>query len=444
MASPNPANLRGKVKWPSQKQATASAADFVPYVSNLVNMFRKVPKPIAPKTIDPVSGTTISLADAKNQVSQATRAADLSTQNLDAQTGAAIRVGNLGNKFRALSDLNSREAQINAQMGQQTKSINANIDAQNAGAINAYHDDITNSQIAQQRAQSENISNAADKFIWQQAIKDQTQLEKDKATIYSKMYTPGVYNRLLTSLQTSGMDTAGFSRPFDTSRKETMPLPAKSTSTVATSTGTTNAATPTATGPIRLDSNEPEAVPEFMRKKPAPKYYMNKFAAGGMMKVFAEDPVPKSKPVTATAPNASSASIESHDMVFADPITRKARIADVLNRAVTEGFHPYNSREGNASVSQAKFYYNPQFASDYTTRVLQVQGDPGYKNMTPEQRLQKYYSLGKGDSEFDKFLKETSSYGGSPSAFYQNSPMKAYGGKVKRRSGGRITKPFAR
>lgn len=425
MASPNPMK---KAKWPSQKkQSGTDVADFVPYVSNLVNSFRKTPRPIAPKSIDPVTGTSISLADARRQVSDSSRAADLSTENLDAQTGAAIRVGNMGTRFRALSDLNSKEAQMNAQMGNQTKYINANIDSQNAQMTNQYHDDITNAEIAQQRVQSENISNAADKYITQRAVKDQYTLDKEKTNILSKMYNPGVYSRLQDSIN-------GKTNPF--AKYQNMQLPAATSTTSPTTV--TNTGVNTGAGPLISKSEGLHTLPDFMRRKDAPQYFMQQYAAGGMLKVFGDDPKPKVAPI----PSSTSTTGASNDMIFADPMTRNARMADALNRVIANGFHPYNSEEGKAAVSQASFYHSPQFASDFTTRAMQVQGEPGYNTMTPEQRINRYYSLGHSNSELDQFLKQTSSYGGNPSAFYQNSPMKAFGGKVKR-YGGKIVKPFA-
>lgn len=206
MASPT--NIR--LKWPSEnKMSVKDVADFVPYVSNLVNAFRRAPRPMAPKLVDPISTTPISLDNARAEVSNATRAADLSTVNLDAQTGAAIRVGNLAARMRSLSDIASREAMLNAQNRNQTASINANIDAMNTGITNQYRDDLVNARIAQQREQSENLADAADKFIYQQTQKDLTNLENQKATTLSRMYDRGLYGRLTKGLQQAGVTVPG-------------------------------------------------------------------------------------------------------------------------------------------------------------------------------------------------------------------------------------------
>lgn len=278
MASP----LNMKFKWPSQKQQSSKSnlADFVPYVSNLVNAFRKPAKPMPPKLIDPVSGTRISMDDARRQVADQTQGANLATRDLDAQTGAAIRVGNMGNKFRALSDINSREAQMNAQLSNQTKYINANIASQNAAATNAYQDDIVNAQVAQTREQSANLANAADKFIAQQAVKDQIKLEKDKAIIMSKAYNKGVYDRLTNSLEQSGVNTSGFLN--DTSNTSNVPQ----TLDINKYKSMVKPLAPTAPD---LDLNTRLGEPSLVKMR---KYMQNRtYATGGMMKVHSEDPV---------------------------------------------------------------------------------------------------------------------------------------------------------
>lgn len=411
-----PFTRKYRIKFPSEKQASQNASDFIPYVSNIANMFMRTPNPKAPTLINPITNTRVSLADARRQVNDATRSADLSTQGLDAQTGAAVRVGNLATRLRSLSDLNSKEAQINAQTSNQANMVNANIEAQNAMITNQYQDDLTNAQLTRNRLASENISNAADKYIGQQAVKDQIQLDKDKANIYAKAFEPGVYNRLLKSLSQTGTDTSRLGTPKTNGLE--LPTPPLTEHVQAA---------PVTPSPIdQPDMNTiPTDIIDRMRKY---IHQRNTYAAGGLLKVFAGggptsgDPIPKVEGTQNTAYN-------SNDMVFSDPITRNARMADLMNQIVAEGYHPYNSFEGKGTLSQIGAYFNPQFATDFTTRVMQLQGEPGYASMTPEQRLQRYYSMSKGgNSELDKFLTTTSSYGGSPSAFYQNTPIKVRAG----------------
>jgi hypothetical protein len=433
----SPLQLKKKIRWPSEKKAGAigdRVSDFIPYVSNVANMFSKVPKPIAPKLIDPVINQKISLDNAKQDVNEQSRAADLTTQGLDAHTGAAIRIGNLATRLRALSDINSREASANAQITNQTNAINANINAQNTGAMNAYQDDTVNAQMAQRRQNSENISNAADKYISQQMVKEQGQLERDKMNILSKMFNPGVYNRLLNAVDKSGVDVTGLGMEhIDPFKKLAGSAPNKVAAPIANTPVTTQNV-----GPIKEDVSDQNYLPSFMRKPSRPKYMMQKFAAGGMLEAL-----DTGDPVVPKVGGTQIAGFNPNNMVFSDPITRNARLADLVNYSVAGG-HSYNSLEGNKVVSQLKHYFNPQFANDFTARLTQLQAEPGYGSMTPEKRLERYYSISGGNSEFDNFTKNTRTLGGSPSAFYQNSPTRAAGGKMKRRygTGGKMYKPF--
>jgi hypothetical protein len=345
---------------------------------------------------------------------------------LDAQTGAAIRVGNLGNKFRALSDLNSKEAQINAQLGNQTKQINAGIDAQNSSIINQYHDDLTNASIAQQREQSENLSNAADKFITQAAVKDQIAMEKDKATIYSKMYTPGVYNRFLDSLKTSGMDVSGYSRPYDpewAKRGETPALVKKSSTTNFDTT---------------LPTNTMKALRRYMQQR-------GTYAAGGMMKVFAEDPVPKPKD-SPLAPisqfkgqaNLSGTNAMSDNIYAMDFDTnRMASGIDMVNSVVSSGLLPNQTEQDR--------FLRRELDPEMYTYLYQFNQRPDLKGMTEEQRIQSFYNTPANNPNIQAMKANMRRYGHGPVSFRRGQP----GGGVtpitptaKRAYGGRI-KPFA-
>lgn len=369
-----------------QKNSNVQASDFVPYISNLTNMFRKVPRPLAPRLVNPVSGTRISLANARAEVDNASRAGDLSTAGLDAQTGAAIRVGNMANRFRSLSDLNSKEEQINATLENQNKALNANIDAQNTSITNQYRDDLVNADIAQQRQQSENISNAADKYVAQQTAREQMALEKEKAKILSNVYTGGTYDRLMSRLSGSGVDTGQFGY-----------------------TSPTTSASP-AVSSVASNPNNMKALRKYMQRR-------RTYAAGGTLEEFSGDPTPKA--------------IVSHIPLDTTSINGRAAFADMFNNVVGKGLHPFNSPEGRAALQQAGTFFNPQFASDLGTRITVLQSDPQYAKMTPAQRVEQYYKSATGTSELDQFLKNTSYYGGSPGAFYSNSPYnRGNGGSI--------------
>lgn len=371
MASPIP--YRKKIRWPSDKQMAGigeRAADFIPYVSNLVNAFSKVPRPKAPQLIDPVTSQKISLGQARQDIEEQTRAADISTQGLDAHTGAAIRVGNMANKFRALSDINSREANANAQISNQANMINANINAQNTAMINNYQDDQVNAQMAQNRQFSENISNAADKYITQQAVKDQMKLEKDKTLILSKMFTPGVYDRLVDSLNTAGVNTSNMGgnhiNPFAKLKNSAPPLKTSAPATTPTTQPTSDM------GPFAQTQDEQYYLPSYMRKK-NPKYSMMKFAAGGMMSAMGgEDPT---KPVALNDDYYRSSATLAH---YKDLLNQKLKAKNP--DAFSNYFKGLVDLRRTGNMSGANQYvqntpYNEYLSPD---EVRQTLGDEGY------------------------------------------------------------------
>lgn len=238
-----------RARYPRTKPKQADIGEFLPYATNLVNAFRKVPQPMAPSYIDPVRTGRVSMAGTRNQINEATHVADLGTEGLDAQTGAAIRVGNLGQRIRGLSMVNQEEANTNTQYANQANQINAGINAQNVGIHNAYQDDVVQARIAGQREQSENFANFSDKVTANIARKDQIKLEGDKAKVLSRMYDRGLYSRYTDYLKDKGVDVPGEDE------------------------GTRS---------------------DYLKKLSKTLVGPRKFAAGGMMKVFGTgDPVPK-------------------------------------------------------------------------------------------------------------------------------------------------------
>lgn len=460
MASP----YRKKFKWPSdQKQSgdSGSVADFVPYVSNLTNMLRKVPKPRSPDYVNPVTGTRISMDNTRRQIDESTRAADLSTKDLDAQTGAAIRVGNMGNRFRALSDTNAKEAQINAQMGQQTKMVNANIDAQNTGITNQYRDDEVNAEIAQQRQQSENISNAADKYITQQAVKGQMETEKEKAQILAQAYTGGTYDRLMGKLDKSGVNTGkfGYTAPhtntFAKYRGLTTPgspeMSVTETPVVSTGEGTQGV------GPMQSNQTPLYSVPPFMRPN-NPKYKMMRHSSGGMMKAFAYGgeftgggggggtrPVlidPVNPPVQFKNNAAVSGTNAFADNTFAMDFgtNRTATGIDMIHNVIGSGMLPNqtaNDKTLRTSLNPKMYEYLYQFNQR-----------PDLKGMSEDQRIQTFYNIPSSDPELQSMKDNMKRFGYGPTEFRRSQTLdrnvKANGGRIRRyASGGKTIKPFA-
>lgn len=179
-----------------------------PYISNIANAFTTVPKPSVPGLTNMVSIPRVNMDNARNMVERSTRAADVAANNsLDENTAAAVRNANLATKIQGLNDVNSKEANINAQIIGQLAQITAGIESGNVAAMNQYRDNITNSAIATQRERSGNLANAVDKSIAIDNERTKGQLELQKAAIMASAYDQsGVYKRYVEGLKEKGVN----------------------------------------------------------------------------------------------------------------------------------------------------------------------------------------------------------------------------------------------
>lgn len=446
MASPYPGK---KLRWPSDKKKTGAsvgemASDFVPYLSNIANMFMRTPNPMSPQLVNPITNQRISLANNRREIEESSRAADMSTAGLDAHTGAAVRVGNLASKFRALSDVNSREALANAQITNQTNALNANIEAQNAHMTNDYRDQMVNARLARNRVASENLANASDKYIAQQATKDQMKLEKDKLNILSKMYTPGVYNRLLTKLNETGTTIPG-QTPMATTTTGKKSENATSASPLRKVANATTIARSAGNLPVETrntDGSESRTILDSYLKKR--KF---KFAAGGMMDVFTGDPdKPVLKDPVVSAPqfkgqaNVSGTNAFNQSTFAMDYGTnRTAKGIDMVNSLVKSGMLPHNTQTPGVirSTLDPKMY---EYLYVFNQR-------PDLAGMTPEQKLQTFYNIQANDPDVQSMKDNMKRFGYGPMEFDRTRPsdIKRTGGMMRKKyaNGGKMFKPFA-
>lgn len=286
----SPTNIRAR--YPRERPKQANINDFLPYVTNLANMFRRVPQPMAPNYMDPVRTGRISLAGTKQQVNEATRAADLATEGLDAQTGAAIRTGNLANRIRGISLVNQEESNYNTQLSNQANLINAQIMGQNVGIHNEYQDQQVQARIAGQREQSENLANFSDKITQSIVRKDQMKLEGDRAKVLSRMYDRGLYSRFTGYLKDKGVDVPG--------------------------------------GYEEDEQGKLERLAEQLRGSSRKRY-----AAGGMMKVLSGDPIPK---------------VKGNKSDHTSPDYSTTRM-DAVNYSIASGTNPATTQYGKALMS---------------------------------------------------------------------------------------------
>lgn len=177
-----------------------AVTDVVPYLSNISAAFQRPPEVPVPETITPVSLQRYSFDKERRDIDKAVRAADLGAESgLSAgSTIAAVKASNLARKLGAYSNLAKQEADINTQIANQEAMTNLGVGQQNTALWNQYRQQGAERAMAYQTQQSENLANAADKFIAQRTAKRQAELDKEKWKIYSPLFERGLLERTQT------------------------------------------------------------------------------------------------------------------------------------------------------------------------------------------------------------------------------------------------------
>jgi len=177
--------------------------DIAPYVSNIANSLRRVPLPQAPVMINPVARRQVNYDAQRVEADRQMRGANSNAdRNLDENTAAAYKGSTLASNIRGRNSIAEAESNTNAQLGMQTDQINAGIEGQNVGAINQWKNNLVEAQVAGQREQSANLSNAADKYVAQQNVNGQRDLDIKRLGVYKGMFeNSGVMDRRISGYQ---------------------------------------------------------------------------------------------------------------------------------------------------------------------------------------------------------------------------------------------------
>lgn len=188
--------------------ASKISSSVAPYVSNIANSFRKPPMPAMPGLVNPVTLPNINLDNARNRISRATHAQDINADRaLSPQAAAAVRNANLAKEIEGTSQVSEQEAFLNSRQRTEAAGMNLNVDTMNNAAMNHYRDSIVERNIAMQKEQSANLSNAVDKNIGMQNEQAKRDLDLKKMGVLSQMWKDsGVYDRLLKRLKDQGID----------------------------------------------------------------------------------------------------------------------------------------------------------------------------------------------------------------------------------------------
>lgn len=148
--------------------------DVLPYASNLVNSFRKLPLPIAPNL---ESGITPNLVNydatrgiINNKLASFNAETDYKTNN--STIGQALKAKALAGGIEGYNQAAQQEGNTNSIIKNQTNQFNQGVQARNINRTQEYNDNLVSRQLKQQELNSENLADVVDKFQLQRKDKN--------------------------------------------------------------------------------------------------------------------------------------------------------------------------------------------------------------------------------------------------------------------------------
>jgi hypothetical protein len=181
-----------------RQQITGAVESIAPYASNIINSFRKAPRPATPRPYQYMRLSPVSYGASRTEADRAVYGANQGLNALGENAATAVRTANLTQGIRSVNQINEAEANQNATISNQAAQVNTQIGNSYVDAMNRYDDMNLNAQMADVQQQSANMANAADKYI---AIRNQQRLadlEGQKFQVLSKIYEEsGVLDRVI-------------------------------------------------------------------------------------------------------------------------------------------------------------------------------------------------------------------------------------------------------
>lgn len=177
-------------------------ADAVPYLSNIYNAFQKpaaIPNPIMDK---PIQLQRVRMDNDRYQANSAYRGMNNSIDNsLDASTGALVKMANKAQNFQQVSAVNEKERLANQEIANKELGLNTSISMGNNEKL--YQNRLLKAERENtiKSMNSANVSNAADKFIAQQNVNAQYDLEDRKMQMLANSDSTGAYKAYLEEQQ---------------------------------------------------------------------------------------------------------------------------------------------------------------------------------------------------------------------------------------------------
>ncbi len=186
-----------------RRQITGAVESIAPYASNIINSFRRAPRPTVPRPYQYNRLTPVSYGASRAEAERAVYGANQGLNALGENAATAVRTANLTQGIRSVNQINEAEANENAQISNRVGVVNTQIANSNIDNLNRFDDMNVNAQMIDVQQQSANMANAADKYI---AIRNQQRLadlEGQKFQVLSKLYEDsGVLRRLVGDSET--------------------------------------------------------------------------------------------------------------------------------------------------------------------------------------------------------------------------------------------------
>jgi hypothetical protein len=172
----------------------------VPYLSNIVNSFRRLPQPNAPLTEDYIDSNLVNFDAQRGEIKnlQSNTNAGLDYRVANPAIRQALKGQTLSAVISGMNNLAEKEGNLNAGIKNQTAQANSVIGARNTERMNNYRSELVSRKMNQQRLDSENFANLSDKYQMNQRDKSLMDLENRKLDILPKLYKDtGVFDRNL-------------------------------------------------------------------------------------------------------------------------------------------------------------------------------------------------------------------------------------------------------
>ena len=160
-------------------KALQSAA---PFVSNLVNAFRRMPMPSKPTPNRTITPSLINLDASRAEAVRERRGADkTAAESLNGNNQvAAVKAANLTQQIRETNRVNETETNANIGIKNQALQVNAGIEQSNNLKKDFYNNQLVERQLKQQEVDSANLADAGNKVQAMKRDKATFELEEDK------------------------------------------------------------------------------------------------------------------------------------------------------------------------------------------------------------------------------------------------------------------------